>query len=180
MKNEVPTEIEQMDKNLNFIKTEIYDKCSFEISDFKTETESKEYNACRFKLNGLYILSRNAKITPKKTGQFVTCWKRNKNGITEPYNENDPIDYYAINVKTEKEFGQFVFPKSELIKKGIISTKNKEGKRGFRVYPIWDIVKNKQAERTQKWQLNYFYQISSSIDLQKVNELYKKTTYNTL
>ncbi|MEL4309086.1 MepB family protein [Joostella sp. CR20] len=161
-----------MDKNLNQIKTEIYDKCSLEISDFIVETESKEYDACRFQLNGLNILNRNAKITPKKVGQFVTFWKRNENGPIEPFDENDQFDFYTVNVRTENEFGQFVFPKSILIKKGIISTEKKEGKRAFRVYPNWDIAKNKQAERTQKWQLNYFYQINSSTDLQKVTELY--------
>ena len=161
-----------MDNNLNQIKTEIYDRCALKISDFSAEPESKAYDACRFQLNGLNILSRNAKITPKKAGQFVTFWKRNGNGPIEPFNENDRIDLYIVNVRTENEFGQFVFPKSVLIKKGIISTEKKEGKRGFRVYPKWDIVKNKQAERTQKWQLNYFYEINSSTDLQKVNELY--------
>lgn len=161
-----------MDKNLKQIKTEIYDKCSLEISDFEIETESKEYDACRFQLNGLNILSRNAKITPKKVGQFVTFWKRNGNGQIEPFDENDQIDFYVVNVRTENQFGQFVFPKSVLIKKGIISTEKKEGKRAFRVYPNWDSVKSKQAEQTQKWQLNYFYQINSSTDLQKVNELY--------
>lgn len=162
-----------MNSNLNQIKTEIYDKCSMKVSGFEAETESKEYNACRFQLNGLNILSRNAKITPKKVGQFVTFWKRNGNGPIEPFNENDPIDFYTINVRTENEFGQFVFPKSVLIKKGIISTEKKEGKRAFRVYPNWDTVKSKQAEQTQKWQQNYFYQINSSTDLKKVTELYK-------
>jgi hypothetical protein len=76
-------------------------------------------------------------------------------------------------VRTEKKFGQFVFPKSVLIKKGIISTRKKEGKRAFRVYPNWDVAKNKQAERTQKWQLDYFYEINATTDLQKVTGLYK-------
>ena len=102
----------------------------------------------------------------------MTFWKRNGNGPIEPFNESDQIDFYTVNVRTENKFGQFVFPKSVLIKKDIISTEKKEGKRGFRVYPKWDIVKKKQAERTQKWQLNYFYEINSSTDLQKVNELY--------
>ena len=162
-----------MNYNLNQIKTAIYDKCAFEISNFKLETESTEYDACRFKLNGQYIISRNAKITPKKIGQFVTFWKRNANGLIEPFDENDLIDYFIVNVRTENEFGQFVFPKSILIKKGIISTENKEGKRAFRVYPIWDVAKNRQAERTQKWQLNYFYKINASTDFKKVLKLYK-------
>lgn len=162
-----------MDNNLKQIKREVYSKCALEISDFKLEPESKEYDACRFELKGRNIVSRNAKITSKKIGQFVTFWKRNKNGPIEPLNETDQIDFYAVNVRTENEFGQFVFPKSILIKKGIISTEKKEGKRAFRVYPKWDVVKSKQAERTQKWQLDYFYQINDSTDLSKVAELYK-------
>tara|TARA_R110001583_G_scaffold16737_3_gene68478 strand:- start:21197 stop:21697 length:501 start_codon:yes stop_codon:yes gene_type:complete len=162
-----------MDSNLNIIKTEIYDKCELVVSGFITETESKEYAACRFELNGLNIISRNAKITPKKVGQFVTFWKRNGNGPIEPLNETDRIDFYIVNVRMENQFGQFVFPKSILIKKGIISTETKEGKRAFRVYPNWDIANNKQTERTQKWQLNYFYEINNSADLSKVRELYK-------
>ena len=78
-----------------------------------------------------------------------------------------------MNVRTENEFGQFVFPKAVLIKKGIISTDKKEGKRAFRVYPIWDNANNKQAERTQKWQLDYFYEINDSTNLKKVADLYK-------
>jgi len=162
-----------MDNNLNQIKVEVYEKCGLEMSNFQTETESKAYDACRFELNGKKITSRNSKITPKKVGQFVTFWKRNDNGIITPMEETEQIDFYVVNVRTEKEFGQFVFPKSVLIKKGILSTVNKEGKRAFRVYPNWDIAKNKQAEQTQKWQLNYFYEVNHSIDFKKVAELYK-------
>ncbi|PQJ33215.1 MepB family protein [Nonlabens arenilitoris] len=161
-----------MDDNLNKINNEVYTKCGLKISDFQIEHESKEYNACRFDLNGQKIISRNSKITPKKVGQFVTFWKRNEKGPIEPFEENDPIDFYTVNVRTENDFGQFVFPKSVLIKKGIISTTKKEGKRAFRVYPNWDIAKNKQAERTQKWQLEYFYIINDAINLKKVVKLY--------
>jgi len=118
----------EMNSNLNQIKTKIYDKCSLEISDFKTEPESKEYDACQFELNELKIICRSSKTTPKKVGQFVTFWKRNEKGITEPYNETDQIDFYVINAKAENNFGQFVFPKSELINKGIISTVEKTEK----------------------------------------------------
>ncbi len=162
-----------MNTNLNQIKNEVYDTCDFQISNFKLEPESKAYDACRFELNGQSIISRSAKVTPKKVGQFVTFWKRNENGQIEPFNETDRIDFYTINVRTESKFGQFAFPKSVLIKEGIISTKKKEGKRGFRVYPNWDIAKNKQAERTQKWQLKYFYEINTSMDFTKIANLYK-------
>jgi len=161
-----------MDNNLKQIKTKIYDKCALEMSGFEFEKESKEYDACRFELNGRNVISRSAKITPKKVGQFVTFWKRNGLGPIEPFDDKDQIDFYVVNVRTENEFGQFVFPKSVLIKKGIISTENKEGKRAFRVYPNWDSPNNKQAERSQKWQLDYFYQINDSTDFNKVAELY--------
>jgi hypothetical protein len=42
------------------------------------------------------------------------------------------------------------------------------------VYPTWDIPTNKQAERTQKWQLNYFYEMGGELDLEKVKALYKE------
>lgn len=166
-----------MDSTLLQIKTEVYDKSGLKMSDFQIETESKEYDACRFELNGMKIISRNAKITPKKGGLFVTFWKRNGNGPIEPFEESDQADFYTVNVRTENELGQFVFPKSILIKKGIISTAIKEGKRAFRVYPKWDIAKSKQAERTQKWQLEYFYEIEHSMDFKKVAELYKTTSF---
>ncbi|TBN17962.1 MepB family protein [Hyunsoonleella pacifica] len=161
-----------MDHNLKQIKTEIYDKCALKISDFQTELEGKAYQACQFKLNGRSIISRNAKMTPKKIGQFVTFWKRNKNGVIEPFNEKDQIDFYIVNVRAENRFGQFVFPKSVLINKSIITTQKKDGKRGFRVYPKWDITKSKQAQQTQKWQLNYFYEINNTTNLEEVVELY--------
>jgi len=162
-----------MDSKLNQIKTKIYDKIELEISNFKIELESKEYNACRFELNGRHIISRNAKITPKKVGQFVTFWKRNGNGPIEPFSETDSIDFYVVTVCKKNEFGQFVFPRTVLMKKGIITTGKKEGKRAFRVYPNWDEAKNKQAKQTQKWQLNYFYEINNSTELNSVKELYK-------
>ena len=163
-----------MNETLHQIKTEVFDTCAFKFSDFKTESESKEYHACKFVLNNLKIICRSSKTTPKKNGQFVTFWKRNKKGITEPYKETDQVDFYVINATSENSIGQFVFPKSELIKKGIVSTERKNGKRGFRVYPIWDKAQSKQAKKTQQWQLNYFYEINSSTDFEKVKELYNR------
>ncbi len=160
-------------KKLIEIKNKIYDKIDFKISKMVNELEGMKYDACRFELNEMKIICRSSKITPKKVGQFVTFWKRNKKGVTEPFNETDRIDFYVINVKSENHFGQFVFPKSELLNKGIISTEKKEGKRGFRVYPEWDKAKNKQAKKTQEWQLNYFYEINKLTNFNFVKALYK-------
>ncbi len=158
---------------MNEINTEMFRKCGLTVSDIITEPESKEYSACQFQIDGRFVISRTAKITPKKVGQFVTFWKRNLNGVTEPFSETDNFHYYVINVQNENRLGQFVFPKSILIAKGIVSTEKKDGKRGFRVYPVWDAVTNKQAEKTQQWQLDYFYEIDTTIDLKKVVELYQ-------
>lgn len=153
------------------VEKEVFIPLKMEISDFQFEQESTEYEACRFSLAGLSIISRKAKITPKKVGQFVTLWKRNKKGIIEPFDESDPIDYLIINLNFNHRFGQFVFPKSVLIKKGIISTQRKEGKRAFRIYPKWDKAISKQAERSQKWQLDYFYELEEGMDLKRISDL---------
>lgn len=168
------SEAEILNRNLFEIKTEIYDKINFQISKVNNELEGAEYDACRFELNGMKIICRSSKITPKKFGQFVTFWKRNKEGITEPFGKTDEVDFYVINIKKGNNFGQFVFPKSELLDKGIISTEKKDGKRGFRIYSKWDNAQNKQAKHTQEWQLKYFYEINNLTDLSIVRELYKK------
>jgi len=149
-----------------------YYKCGLDLYNYQTEKESKEYHACRFTINGRHIIYRNGKITPKKIGQFVTFWKRNENNIIEPFFETDPVDFYHISVQNKNNEGQFVFPKALLIKKGIISTPKKEGKRAFRVFPPWDLVTSKQAKQTQNWQLAYFFEINNTDDLTKVSQLF--------
>ena len=161
-----------MNKNIAHLEREVYSKCGLEIADFKIEPESQEYDACQFKLNGCQVISRSAKITPRKKGQFVTFWQRYENGPIEPFNESDTIDFFLVNVRKENRFGQFVFPKSILIKKGVLTTRKKEGKRAIRVYPGWDQAGSKQAKQTQKWQLNYFYEITPEMDFKTVLDLY--------
>ena len=157
---------------LEKIKSSIYNKCNFKVSNVIIDKESQEYDGCKFLLDERKIIFRTAKITPKKVGQFVTFWKRNQNGITEPFSENDTIDFYVINVESENKTGQFVFPKSVLIEKGIISTSKKDGKRGFRVYPSWDKTISKQAIKTQNWQLKYFFEVNEKTDFGFVKKLY--------
>lgn len=162
-----------MNKTVSNINTAVYNKLNLQISNFSLESESKEYDACKFEINNRKIICRNAKITPKKVGQFVTFWKRKENGPIEPFTETDGFDFLVVNAQSGDKLGQFVFPKSELIKKSIISSTVKEGKRAFRIYPIWDKVTSKQAERTQKWQLAYFFKIDEVVDFLKVKELFE-------
>ena len=63
-----------------------------------------------------------------------------------------------ISSRHENNFGLFIFPKTTLIEKGIITDK-KEGKRGIRVYPPWDKAVTTQAKKTQEWQIKYFLTI---------------------
>jgi hypothetical protein len=160
--------------NLQFLKEFIYDKCSFELAKLIHEKEGQEYEACRFKLNDLKVISRKAKITPAKIGQFVTLWKRSRKGPIEPIHYTDDFALIIINTHSPNKVGQFIFNKDILIKNGILTTGEKEGKRGFRVYPPWDIPTSKQGMKTQKWQLNYFLTIDTdrSIDLVKIKKLY--------
>lgn len=152
----------------------VFDACGFAISDIIFERESVEYCACKFEINKLKVVFRVAKITPTKTGQFVTLWKRNKNKPIQPFDDSDAIDWVVINTKTEHYFGQFVFPKSVLIERGVISNNLKEGKRAFRVYPPWDLTTSNQAKKTQNWQLNYFIEIPKNqlIDIHRAKLLY--------
>ncbi|WP_420580171.1 MepB family protein [Reichenbachiella sp.] len=141
---------------LSLLRTNWFDAFELKISSFIQEAESQEYGACRFEINGKKVISRNAKVTPKKIGQFVTVWKRSAEGITIPFEAFDDFDLLIINVKHDDQLGQFIFPKSVLIEKGIITSDKKEGKRGFRVYPPWDQPISKQATTSQKWQLVHF------------------------
>lgn len=126
------------------------------ISNYQQDLESTAYKACSYQIDGINIIERTAKITPKKIGQFVTCWKRNAKGITQPFEDSNEFDFFIIKVFDDDFAGYFKFSKAVLIKHGIVSTEKKDGKRGFRVYPFWDKPTSKQAIKTQTWQLEYF------------------------
>lgn len=115
--------------------------------------------------NGLHvnnILFRIANITPTKSGQFVTLWKRIGNGPIIPYDMSDPIDYFMIYVQQENRHGFFFIPKTVLYTKGFVSSNGQGGKRAMRVYASWDIAESKQAQKTQEWQLNYFFELDKN------------------
>ena len=155
-------------------KSLIYHKFGFTFEDALPEEESSDYDAYTFKLNGLNILFRSAKITTTKSGQFVTLWKR-LNGPILPFDSKDKIDFVVVNCRTANYYRQFVFPKSVLLKHGVFTTPCKDGKRTMRVYPSWDIAPNLQARKTQKWQSYYFVDFTKEINAQRVSLLYNFT-----
>jgi hypothetical protein len=145
--------------DLPAIKSLLYEMCDYSLNNFKLDRESTRYSACSFELNGQSFIHRVSKITPTKVGQFVTIWKRNKNGITTPFDISDNIDWFLITSKSGDNIGQFIFHKAVLADKGIISTNGKGGKRGIRVYPPWNYPLNKQAKAIQQWQQKFFSSI---------------------
>lgn len=158
-------------KDLLVAKELVYDRFDFDCTQPQQESESIDYGAYRFYLNEKHVCYREAKITPTKTGQFVTLWKRVASGIIAPFDVSDPIDFVVINVQKGTFSGQFIFPKSILLEKGVFSTETKEGKRAIRVYPPWDETPNDQSIKSQKWQLKYYYSISPETDLRKFEKL---------
>ncbi len=92
----------------------------------------------------------------------MTVWKRLPLGPIAPIDIEDNFEFVIIYVEKDNEIGQFVFPKPVLVAKGIVSRRLEEGKRGFRVYSPWEEAKNKQALKTQEWQLKYFLSLKKN------------------
>ncbi|CAM2750917.1 MepB family protein [Janthinobacterium lividum] len=123
------------------------------------EAESADYGACRADLHGKRLVLRVAKTTPTKTGQFVTVWKRpHPEADIAPLDEADPVDVVIIAVADDDgaRHGFFIFPRSVLLERGVMSRAGQGGKRALRVYPPWCAPESIQALRTQRWQAGCF------------------------
>ncbi len=151
----------------------VYTQVSVNITHPEAEPESAEYGAFEFMINDMPVKFRIAKITPTKPGLFVTIWQRGVNGLIEPFHISDAPELIILSARKGRLIGQFIFPKDLLLEKGIISGNGREGKRGIRIYPPWDKDLNKQAAKTQEWQLKYFLDITGeSVDLTRARHLY--------
>lgn len=150
-----------------------YEPCGFTCENLQIEAESADYGACAFVLNGQRIRFRVAKITPTKTGQFVTLWKRIGKGPIQPFDLSDPIDTFVVSTRSGPYFGQFIFPKAILAARDVVAKGGLGGKRAMRVYPPWDIPTSRQAQTTQAWQADYFLDLSTSqsVDLARMTAL---------
>lgn len=145
-----------MEESLRCLNDMLYHSIGLAISDICLEKEAVDYCGYNFKLGTISVKFRKAKITPKKTGQFVTLWKRSTTGTAEPFSLEDNFDLYIINIENGHNSGYFVFPREILADRKILSVNGQGGKRGFRVYPKWDLPENKQAKQTQSWQILSF------------------------
>ncbi|UOE94973.1 MepB family protein [Alkalihalobacillus sp. LMS39] len=84
-------------------------------------------------------------------------------------------DLLVINTFTStNNIGQFIFPKEVLLKQKILKTNNTKGKMAIRVYPSWEIPTSKEAIATQKWQLDYFIEMTNQnhLSLKELLKLY--------
>ncbi|MCG9792915.1 MepB family protein [Flavobacterium algicola] len=162
-----------MHQELQIIKDLLFKSIGLELSHVVAESESKAYSAHSFELGNFTVKFRTAKITPTKTGQFVTLWKRNVSGITAAYELSDKFDYCLIATREGSNFGVFIFPKTVLHHNKILSDDFRDGKRGFRIYPPWSTITNNQAQKTQLWQSHFFISLphDNRIDTDKLNKL---------
>lgn len=128
--------------------------------DLVFETYNAEYEACCFSIGQKKIRSRLAKKTPTKKGYFVVFWEKDANNNNQPFSEDDPNDVLLVNIIDGNKQGQFVFPKELLVEQGVLKREKYKGKIAMRVYPSWEKELNTTAERTQKWQLPFFKELT--------------------
>ncbi len=149
-------------KALSFVKENFYEPNHFIIKSIQEEAQNSEYGAGRFQLNAKSVRFRVAKTTPNKIGQFVAFWEKDDANKNQAFSCDKATDLLVINTfSSRNRLGQFVFPKEVLLKHNILKTATTKGKMAMRVYPLWDKPTNKQAIKTQKWQLEYFFEINN-------------------
>lgn len=120
------------------------------------EDQNKAYGGCVVRVDDVLHRIRIAKITPRKSGQFVAIWQKDQMNKNEPFDVSASPAFLTVFVFSGDMSGAFMFPKEVLKKKGIYRSDGSCGKMAFRLYPPWDVPTSKQAVRTQAWQCSYF------------------------
>jgi len=162
-----------MHPDLQLACSHVYAPCGIPFNALP-EKEQAQYSAYHLTLGSLHANFRVAKATPKKTGHFVTIWKRIPNSTIAPYDLDDPIDLFVITIRDGTRVGQLVLNKHVMLKKGILSRHGTGGKRALRVYAPWVTTTSSTATDSQAWQSDYFLDLSNpkSIDLDRARLLY--------
>ncbi|GAA4366788.1 MepB family protein [Paeniglutamicibacter cryotolerans] len=128
----------------------------------ETDPQGARYAAHSIRLGGLAWAYRQALVTPKKAGAFVTLWRRSESGPIRPLLASDGLDGALIHLVDALGSGLFVLPFEALERHGIATVPGREGKRGFRIYAPWTPCPGNQARRTRDWQREYFLEAEKS------------------
>ncbi|MFK3937363.1 MepB family protein [Alkalihalobacillus sp. NPDC078783] len=144
------------------------------LKNLVKEDSNKDYEGFSISIDGVSFRSRLAKTTPKKKGYFVALWLKDNQGKNQAYAVDQMTEKVIISVidQAMHKRGQFIFPKNELIKRGILKTKDQQGKMAFRVYPDWIEGLNTTARKTQQWQCFYFIDLSGDHSIKELDDLY--------
>ncbi|GEN87177.1 MepB family protein [Oceanobacillus sojae] len=158
-------------KSINLIKELLFD-INGELTNILKEPQNMEYEGTTFNINENKYRSRLAKRTPKKDGYFVVFWEKDVNHCNQAFAYSESPDKIVFSIIDKDVKGQFIFPKSLLLEKGILRTNDNKGKMAIRVYPSWERSLNNSAKKTQAWQAPYFIDVSNEIDMKRLTELY--------
>ena len=152
----------------------VYKPNNLMITNLKEEKQNAEYAGCLFHLNNKTIRFRKSKVTPNKTGQFVSFWEKDENMRNRAFSYEAAPDLLVITCIADNKLGQFIFPKEILLKEKILRTPSQTGKMAMRIYPVWDTTVSNQAKRSQTWQLHYFVDLSdiNNLPIDKLLNLY--------
>lgn len=119
------------------------------------EVQNSDYESGVVQIGAEAWHIRTARNTPTKPGGFVAFWQRDADGNTTPFSDDDPAAGLLVFVVQHDRRGVFRFTGAHLAALGITSGE-RPGKRGFRVYPSWCTGLNVQATTTQRAQAPAF------------------------
>ncbi|EOI05094.1 hypothetical protein UAY_00568 [Enterococcus moraviensis ATCC BAA-383] len=159
-------------ESLDYLKKNIGKFTTATLENLFIEEQNREYEGVTFSIGKQTFRSRKAKITPKKAGYFVVFWEKDVENNNQPYEAATAPDKLVITVFDQEKIGQFIFPKEILIKKRILSQGEIKGKMAMRVYPNWVEELNKTAAATQKWQREFFVDLTDRFDSKRLDALY--------
>lgn len=164
--------VDYVQRSVKLIKEVVAAIGNHEMDDLIQEEQNSEYEGVRFNLLKQTYRSRLAKSTPKKQGYFVVFWEKDNMDKNQPFTYLSSPDRVIVTVMDNEKIGQFIFPKTVLHKQGILSSEISKGKMAIRVYPSWISNLNPSAAKIQKWQVEYFVDLSHKMDLDKLTYLY--------
>lgn len=115
------------------------------------ETQNSDYESGIAQISDETWHIRTARNTPTKPGAFVAFWRRDADGATTPFVDDDLSAGLLVFVQQQGRRGVFQFTGDHLAELGVTAGR-RPGKRGFRVYPSWCAGLNAQAAATQRSQ----------------------------